>query len=59
MRGRLVLATVILLAVVTEVLSMTITDPKIYSKPWTGQLKRFRLLPQKRGQDYRRMGRPV
>jgi hypothetical protein len=25
-------------------LSMTITDPKIYTKPWTSQLKRFRLL---------------
>lgn len=27
-------------------LSMTITDPKIYTKPWTSQLKRFRLLPK-------------
>ena len=25
-------------------LSMTITEPKIYTKPWTSQLKRFRLL---------------
>ena len=27
-------------------LGMTITDPKIYTKPWTSQLKRFRLLPK-------------
>lgn len=27
-------------------LSMTITDPKVYTKPWTSQLKRFRLLPK-------------
>ena len=25
---------------------MTITDPKIYTKPWTSQLKRFSLLPK-------------
>jgi hypothetical protein len=27
-------------------LTMTITDPKVYTKPWTSQLKRFRLLPK-------------
>ena len=27
-------------------LTMTITDPKIYIKPWTSQVKRFRLLPK-------------
>lgn len=27
-------------------LTMTIVDPKIYTKPWTSQLKRFRLLPK-------------
>ena len=27
-------------------LTMTITDPKIYTRPWTSQLKRFRLLPK-------------
>jgi len=27
-------------------LQMTITDPKVYTKPWPSQLKRFRLLPK-------------
>jgi hypothetical protein len=27
-------------------LTMIITDPKIYARPWTSQLKRFRLLPK-------------
>src|SRR3984893_1703364 len=27
-------------------LVMTITDPKVYAKPWTSQTKRFRLLPK-------------
>jgi hypothetical protein len=27
-------------------LTMTITDPKVYTKPWTSQVKRFRLLPK-------------
>ena len=27
-------------------LTMTIVDPKIYTRPWTSQLKRFRLLPK-------------
>ena len=43
-------------------LSMTITDPKIYTtpkiytKPWTSQLKRFRLLPKN---GVKTIGRPV
>jgi hypothetical protein len=27
-------------------LVMTITDPKVYTKPWTSQTKRFRLIPK-------------
>ena len=37
-------------------LSMTITDPKIYTKPWTSRLKRFRLLPKN---GVKTIGRPV
>jgi hypothetical protein len=27
-------------------LSMTITDPKVYTRPWVSQIKKFRLLPK-------------